>query len=46
MTFFAPKRVSHVREFFDELSTDKLESAEKRFQVEVVNTVIDVTTIA
>jgi hypothetical protein len=43
--FFAPKRVSHVRKFFDELSSDsRLESAEKRFQVEVFNTVIDITT--
>ena len=42
---FAPKRVSHVRKFFDELSSDsRLESGEKRFQVEVFNTVIDITT--
>ena len=43
--FFAPKRVPHVRKFFDELSSDsRLESGEKRFQVEVFNTVIDITT--
>jgi hypothetical protein len=34
-----------VKKFFDELSRDfRLESPEKRFQVEVFNTVIDITT--
>jgi hypothetical protein len=43
--FFAPKRVSNVKKFFDELSTDsRFESAEKRFEVEVFKTVIDITT--
>ena len=43
-SFFAPKRVSDVKKFFDELSRDsRLESAEKRFQVEVINTVLDIT---
>jgi len=43
--FSDPKRVSRVKKFFDELSRDsRLESPEKRFQVEVFNTVIDITT--
>ena len=38
------RRVSSVKKFFDELSSDsRLECAEKRFQVEVFNTVIDIT---
>ena len=43
--FADPKRVPRVKKFFDELSRDsRLESPEKRFQVEVFNTVIDITT--
>lgn len=43
--FSDPKRVSRVKKFFDELSSDsRLESPMKRFQVEVFNTVIDITT--
>ena len=43
---FEHKRVSHGKKLFDELSRDStLDSAEKRFKVEVFNRVIDITTI-
>jgi len=42
--FSNPKRVSRVNKFFDKLSRDsRLDSPEKRFQVEVFNMVIDIT---
>lgn len=42
--FTDSKRVSRVKKFFDELSRDsRLDSSEKRFQVDVFNTTIDIT---
>ena len=43
-TSLAPRRLSRVKKFFYELSSDaRLECDEKRLQVEVFNTVIDIT---